>query len=73
MSTKAVGSSDRIDVTSEYKFKESTPEEREVMLKALKTCKNIFSRYYLNAKFNEIRFDLILIDDIVIGESFRVS
>jgi hypothetical protein len=41
------------------------------MLKALKQSASIFSRYYLNEEFNDIKFDFELRDDIVIGSPFR--
>lgn len=73
MSTKAIGSSNREDVTDSYKYQEKSSEEREVMLKALRLCKNQFARYLLNEKFEDIRFELVLLDDIIIGEPFMVS
>ena len=48
-----------------------TPEERDVMLKALRQCENIFSRFYLNENFEDIKFDFQLRDDIVIGSPFK--
>lgn len=51
-------------------FSEST-EERITMHKALKQNNSIFSRYYLNEDFNEIKFDFELVDDIIVGENFR--
>lgn len=51
-------------------FLEST-EERITMHKALKQNNSIFSRYYLNEDFNEIKFDFELVDDIIVGENFR--
>jgi len=41
------------------------------MHKALKQNNSIFSRYYLNEDFNEIKFDFELVDDIIVGENFR--
>ncbi|KAI1284879.1 Annulin [Halotydeus destructor] len=72
ISTKAIGSSEREDVTDNYKHEEKSTEEREVMLKALRLCKNLFTSYYLNEKFEDIRFELVLIDDIVIGSPFTI-
>lgn len=73
ISTKAVGSYDREDLTEEYKHRENTNEEREVMLRALRQSGNVFSRYYLNDEFEDVTFDFELIDDIVIGSSFNVK
>jgi hypothetical protein len=42
------------------------------MLNALKQSESLFSRYYLNEDFNDVRFDFSLIDDIVIGSPFRL-
>nr|AYV89268.1 annulin-like [Tetranychus evansi] len=72
LSTKQVGANDRIDLTSNYKHQEETPEEREIMLKALHQSNHIFTKYYLNAKFSDIRFDLQLLDDVLIGKPFKV-
>lgn len=42
------------------------------MLNALRTSESLFSRYYLNEDFNDVRFDFPEIqDDIVIGSSFK--
>jgi len=41
------------------------------MHNALKQNNNLFSRYYLNEDFNEIKFDFELVDDIIVGENFR--
>lgn len=48
-----------------------TTEEREVMLSALRESASLFSRYYLNEDFNDVRFDFQLRDDIKIGSSFK--
>ncbi|XP_042909148.1 annulin [Parasteatoda tepidariorum] len=73
ISTKAVGRYEREDITDEYKYKESSKEEREVMLRALRQCGNVFSRYYLNDEFEDVQFDFQLLDDIVIGSPFNVK
>ena len=72
ISTKRVGRWEREDITSNYKFAEKSPEERDTMLKALKQANSAFSRYYLNEDFNEIYFNFELQDDIKIGETFAV-
>jgi len=41
------------------------------MLNALKQSESLFSRYYLNEDFNDVRFDFDLLEDIVIGSPFR--
>lgn len=63
----------REDITDNYKAQEHSLEERQVMIKALRLCKNQFARYYLNEKFEDVKFDFILIDDIVIGQPFSVG
>ena len=73
LSTKAPDSPSRVDITDNYKYQEKSPEERDVMLKALRLCKNLFTSYYLNEKFEDIRFELVLLDDILIGMPFAVS
>lgn len=73
VSTKEVGKNERKDLTVNYKYKESSPEEREIMLKALLQSNSIFSRYYLNAEFNDVRFEILLTDDVLIGKPFNVS
>lgn len=56
--------------TVEFLFPE-TEDERAAMLKALRQSESLFSRYYLNEDFNDVRFDFKLHDDIVIGSPFR--
>lgn len=73
ISTKAIGSWLREDITPNYKYEEKTEEERATMLKALKQANSAFSRYYLNEEFNEVQFELELKDDIKIGEDFTVT
>lgn len=73
ISTKAIGSYEREDITNEYKYRENSREEREVMLRALRQCRNSFSRYYLNDDFEDVQFDFQLLDDIVIGSPFSVK
>lgn len=46
-------------------------EERHTMHAALQQNNSVFSRYYLNEDFNEIKFDFELVDDIIVGENFR--
>ncbi|GAB6029803.1 hypothetical protein CHUAL_005515 [Chamberlinius hualienensis] len=72
ISTKAVGSYEREDLTNDYKFPERSEEERVVMLNALRQSSSLYSRYYLNDNFEDVEFNFILKDDIVIGESFKV-
>ncbi|XP_012267680.2 annulin isoform X2 [Athalia rosae] len=72
ISTKAVGRWEREDITHMYKYPEKSDEERAVMLKALQQSASLFSRYYLNEDFNDIKFDFELRDDIIIGEPFSV-
>ncbi|KAL1124024.1 hypothetical protein AAG570_001794 [Ranatra chinensis] len=72
ISTKAVGEWKREDITENYKYSERSEEERASMLKALKQSESLFSRYYLNEEFNDIKFYFKLRDDIVIGSPFSV-
>ncbi|XP_014213359.1 annulin isoform X2 [Copidosoma floridanum] len=72
ISTKAVGSWEREDITHTYKYPEKSDEERAAMLKALRQSESLFSRYYLNEEFNDIMFNFELRDDIVIGQPFSV-
>lgn len=72
ISTKTIGKMEREDITSTYKFPEHTAEERQTMFKALQQSESMFSRYYLNEDFNDIKFDFELRDDIKIGEPFSV-
>ncbi|XP_076321349.1 annulin-like isoform X1 [Tachypleus tridentatus] len=73
LSTKAVGRFERDDVTEEYKYAEESKEERETMVRALRSCRNVFSRYYLNDDFEDVQFDFELLDDIIIGSPFSVK
>ena len=43
------------------------------MVRALRQCENLFSRYYLNESIEDVKFDLQLLDDVAIGAPFRVS
>lgn len=61
-----------MDLTSNYKHKESSKAERESMTKALRMAKSYFSRFLLNEKFEDIRFEMMQIDDRLIGDSFKV-
>ncbi|CAG4998459.1 unnamed protein product [Parnassius apollo] len=72
ISTKALGTMEREDITSLYKYPERTWEERETMEKALRKSESIFARYYLNDAFNDVIFDFELKDDIKIGQDFNV-
>ncbi|KAF4519866.1 hypothetical protein B566_EDAN005204 [Ephemera danica] len=72
ISTKAVGSTFRDDITEFYKYPEESKEERAAMLTALRQSASLFSRYYLNEDFNDLHFDFELRDDIVIGMPFSV-
>ena len=63
----------RVDITSNYKHKENSKAERDSLLKALKMTKNYFSRYYLNEKFEDVRFELLPIEDRLIGQPFNVT
>lgn len=72
ISTKAMGSFEREDITDEYKYPESSEEERSVMLTALRQSRSMYSRYYLNDELEDVQFDFQLYDDIVIGDSFKV-
>ncbi|XP_054154327.1 annulin-like [Oppia nitens] len=72
ISTKAILRNTRVDITDNYKHKEKSAEERETMIRALRMARNQYSRYYLNEKFEDIRFEFSLIDDVVIGQPFTV-
>merc|ERR1712136_289499 len=64
VSTKAVGKFDREDITNLYKHKDNTALERESVLRALRQCESMFSRYYLNESLEDVKFDFKLVDDI---------
>ncbi|XP_073988155.1 transglutaminase [Rhodnius prolixus] len=72
ISTKAVGSYEREDLTDQYKYREKSREERLTMLKALRTSEHLNSRYYLNESFNDVKFEFQLQDDITIGNSYSI-
>lgn len=73
MVTKAPYKMNYEDVTHSYKYPEQSIEERAIMFQALKQCQNTFSRHYLNQDFNDIKFELKMINDIIIGQSFKAS
>lgn len=52
-------------------FCSESENERASMLHALRQNESLYSRYYLNEEFNDIKFDFKLRDDIVIGQPFR--
>ena len=60
-----------IDCNLVFSYLSDTDEEREVVLKAVRQCESMFSRFYLNEALEDVRFDLQLRDDIVIGSPFR--
>lgn len=72
ISTKTPGRFERMDITDTYKHQEKSQEERATMLRALRQSQNLFSRYYLNEDFNDVRFNFELVDDIKIGQPFDV-
>lgn len=45
--------------------------ERESVLRALRQSESMFSRYYLNESLEDVKFDFKLVDDIIIGSSFK--
>jgi len=71
ISTKAVGKFAREDITHLYKHEDNSALERESVLRALRQCESMFSRYYLNASLEDVRFNFQLLDDIIIGSPFR--
>lgn len=73
ISTKSVGSNYREEITDLYKYQESSKEERAVMLKVLRMSKSSFARYYLNEQLEDMKFELLLLDDIIIGSPFTVN
>lgn len=42
------------------------------MKKVLRRSESMFARYYLGEKFSDIKFKLLLLDDVVIGQPFTV-
>ncbi|XP_052850982.1 annulin-like [Drosophila gunungcola] len=72
ISTKAVKSWEREDITDNYKDPENSKEERSTMYKALKKSGKALSRYYLNDTFKDIEFDMELKSDLKMGENFSV-
>lgn len=42
------------------------------MLKVLRMSKSSFARYYLNEQLEDMKFELLLLDDIIIGSPFTV-
>ncbi|KAK2715758.1 hypothetical protein QYM36_010361, partial [Artemia franciscana] len=73
VSTKCVGKFGRSDVTDRYKFKENSAEEREVVLRALRQSESHFTRIYLNQAIEDIQFELISLDDVIIGETIKAN
>lgn len=42
------------------------------MIKVLKTSESPYARYYLREEFEDVKFELQLLDDILIGSPFTV-
>ena len=55
ISTKAVASTDRQDITDTYKHPEKSREERSIMHKVLRRSNSMFARYYLNQQFTDVK------------------
>ncbi|XP_014217645.1 annulin-like [Copidosoma floridanum] len=72
ISTKAVGKWEREDITHTYKYPEKSSEERLIMYKALLKSQSR-SRHYLIDGFHEVKFNLELKHDIMIGQPFSVA
>ncbi|ETN60755.1 glutamine gamma-glutamyltransferase [Anopheles darlingi] len=84
ISTKAVGSNEREDVTQSYKFEEQSAEATVSMLRALKLNQCSLTKRYRKMVFgeksghiahqgNDVEFELILEDQAMVGESFQVA
>ncbi|XP_062552204.1 annulin-like [Armigeres subalbatus] len=72
ISTKAVGSWEREDITETYKFEEKSCDERITMMKALKQANSPFARIYTNEEFHDIDFEVDIRNDVKIGEPFTI-
>ncbi|XP_053694559.1 annulin-like [Sabethes cyaneus] len=72
ISTKAVGSWEREDITNVYKFEERSCDERITMMKALKQTGSQLARLYMNEEFHDIDFKVDIRNDVKIGEPFTI-
>ncbi|XP_053665322.1 annulin-like [Anopheles marshallii] len=84
ISTKAIGSDDREDITNNYKCGEQSSEARIMMLRALKLGQNCLTKHYLKQikvedrtlikhEGRDVEFELELNDQAMIGESFSIA
>ncbi|ETN58937.1 glutamine gamma-glutamyltransferase [Anopheles darlingi] len=83
ISTKAVGSNEREDVTQNYKFEEQSAEASSSMLRALNLNQNSLTKSYQKIVFgensehiahqgNDVEFMLKFEDHVMIGEPFQI-
>uniref|UniRef100_A0A182MQG2 protein-glutamine gamma-glutamyltransferase n=1 Tax=Anopheles culicifacies TaxID=139723 RepID=A0A182MQG2_9DIPT len=83
ISTKAVGSDERDDITNNYKCGEQSSESKITMLRALKLGQNCLTKHYLKQikiedrslikhEGRDVEFELELNDQALIGESFNI-
>ncbi|XP_078356516.1 protein-glutamine gamma-glutamyltransferase K-like [Oculina patagonica] len=72
ISTKEPGSSSRLDVTSGYKYQEGSAEERKAVEFAYKfSTRREYDIY--NAEKEDVEFNLEVLDDVAMGDSFDVK
>ncbi|XP_049279488.1 annulin-like [Anopheles funestus] len=83
ISTKAVGTDEREDITNNYKCGEQSSEARITMLRALKLGQNCLTKHYLKQikiedrsvikhEGRDVEFELELNDKAMVGESFNI-
>ncbi|GAB1597650.1 protein-glutamine gamma-glutamyltransferase K-like [Argonauta hians] len=72
ISTKAVGSTDREDITCHYKYKEGSKEERNVVKKAMKFASSKHDDIY-GDEGEDVSFEIVDLKKAIMGESFTVG
>ncbi|XP_065205976.1 annulin-like [Planococcus citri] len=78
ISTKAVGTLEREDITHNYKYPEGSKKEREINEKVLSVSAasgSPWAQMYLNEqqKIDDLIFNLELTEDLMIGQPFSVT
>ncbi|XP_052869381.1 annulin-like [Anopheles cruzii] len=84
ISTKAIGSDQREDITQNYKCGEQSSEATISMLRALKLGQSCLTKHYLKLvdvddrvsikhQGKDVEFELVLDDQALMGDSFRIA
>ncbi|XP_031574410.1 protein-glutamine gamma-glutamyltransferase K-like [Actinia tenebrosa] len=73
ISTKAVGSNDREDLTKYYKFPEESSQEREAVRLANKFSSRKNQEIYSEPSSSDVTFEILTSDNIMIGDDVKIE